>query len=170
MKRAGLILILAGLSLTGFSGCLSSRHAAGKDVVLLVTPLRVKPIEAGASLDAIEGMTPETLWPTAVAVFKVDRVLKGQFNRTRAGGPSEWQQLADHAKKKNVLGLLTLDTQDPDEMHDQEWVSVAVHNPFLAFGIREEDWMSPPEKKGKLYLKRVGETAGSFELVQYKTT
>ena len=136
------------------------------DVVLRVTPVRVKAIQPGSSVDVIES-TPDTAsWPTAVGVFRVERVLKGEFNRVPVGGASPFEQLVEAGKKKEFLKLLTLDTHDPNELRDQEWVSVAVFNPFETFGIK--DWENPEGGKGKLYLKRSPDRKDSYIFMGYK--
>lgn len=156
-----ILFLMSGL----VSGCLH-RGDAGADIVLQVTPVRVKPIQSGSSVDVIENAQEHGSWPTAVGVFRVERVLKGEFNRAPVGGDSKFEQLKAAGKKKDLLKILTMDTYDPNELRDQEWVSVAVFNPFETFGIK--DWENPEGGKGKLYLKRTPGQKDSYILMEYK--
>ncbi|HTL47830.1 MAG TPA: hypothetical protein VL688_07180 [Verrucomicrobiae bacterium] len=155
-----------GLLLPFLCSCAHGGQGRAYDAVLRVTPIRVKPIEKGASIDAIEQKLENEGWPTAVVVFRVDKVVSGEFNKVKVRNASRWDQAREAGKNKNILKILTLDFDKPEEIQDQEWISVAVTNPIESFGIHS--WEQPEKKSGRIYLKRVPEQPGTFVMVKYR--
>lgn len=131
------------------------------DVVLHVTPMRVRPIDRGASVDAVEGDLSRLPFAEAVVSFKVERVMKGQWT-TKLGGAGHLDQMSEAVRKKEVLKILTLDFTDPNEQVDKGWISVAVEDPGKTFGINH--WDAPETRGLKLYFKRLPDDKDSLIL------
>jgi len=150
------------------SGCASkslplppiAKHA---DVVLEVTPLQVKDFNIGDTVDVIETLPSEAKLSLAKILFRVDKVLMGEFIHYKVGGPSEWVQAQSAVRARNIWKLLTLDFSDPDELKEKRWVTVAVVDPEERFRIKS--WEDPPNRKMKLYLKRVPKNPDSYVML-----
>ncbi len=108
-------------------------------------------------------MTDEKTPGRYKVLFHIDKVVKGEFSKSKLGGPSALEQAKDAAKNKEILKLLTLDFSNPEDEVDKELLSVAVYDPETSFGINASD--SPSKTKHKLYLKRMDEDADSFILI-----
>jgi hypothetical protein len=134
------------------------------DVVLEATPFKVKGITGESVVDAVEEGFEEPGFDSAVVLFKIEKVLSGEFSQMRAGGPSKFQQMKDAARDGDFWKLVKSDFTDPDEMVDQKWVSIAVSDPKTTFGF--PTWGSPVDEPYKLYLKRQPDQPHSYILVK----
>ncbi len=156
------ILLLS--SSYGFAGLKDSALIKqGSDVVLEATLLQVKAIGPGTVVDAIE-KDSEAMPPTAVVLFKIDRVVKGEFTKRKVGGPSKFQQGKEALHQANILKMATLDFTDPTEELDKGWFSVAVADMATSFGIRLGEDVAG-KKRFKISLDHVKDRPDSFVMV-----
>ena len=135
----------------------------GSDVVLEATLINVKSIGPGAVVDAIEKGS-EGIPPTAVAVFKIDRVVKGEFTKLKEGGPTKFEQSKEALHEGNVLKIATFDLIDPAEEIDKGWFSVAVADLAKTLDFRLGENVASA-KKYKIFLDRVKDQPDSFIMV-----
>lgn len=134
------------------------------DVVLNVTPLRVKPLKGSKGMDALE-KPPEELGPSAmVVVFRINRVLRGELNTIKPKQLSLWDQAKDAADDKNILKLATMDFKKPEEEIPKEWFSMVVADPWVSFGMKEGE--ESPKQRYRISLARVHENPDSYLLVK----
>jgi hypothetical protein len=135
------------------------------DVVLNVTPIRVKPLKAGKGVDALEKL-PEELGPSAmIVVFRINRVLRGELAAIKTEHLSLLDQVKDAAGDKNVLKLITMDFHRPEEESaGRTAFSMVVANPYASFGIKEGAESS--EQRYKISLARVHKNPDSYLLVK----
>ncbi len=133
------------------------------DVVLEVIPIKARPVNAGTVVDAVEGDASHMAVAEAMVTFKIRRVLKGKWDRIKAGGPSRLEQAHKALKDKNYAEILTLHFSDPNREIDKEWVSVAVEDPGKSFGITS--WEDPEPKRSKIYLQRIPNRPDSYLLI-----
>ncbi len=139
------------------------------DVVLRVTPIKVKPLLMNTPVDAIEGGAENIQIFDKLVNFKVNDVLLGEYVMIKRGGASRFEQMKDLQQEKNFLKMLTLDYEDPNEEMMKPWISVAVKDPSERFGI--ENWENPQQVAYRLYLKRTKNEKDSFILkgVRYES-
>ena len=133
------------------------------DVVLLATPIRVKKLEPGAQVDAIEHAPERMAYAEAVVMFKVEDVLKGEYTKIQTATPSKWEQAKDAAKDKNIWKILTLDFSEPEREETKQFLSVAVIHPRDTFDITA--WDSPPKRHYRIYLQRQPQNPKSYILL-----
>lgn len=132
-------------------------------VVLLASPIRVKPFQGKMTADAIEN--PGTAAPPqALVVFKIERVMKGSLPQIKSGGDSKMKQAGDALSEHNYLKFLAADFQDPDRMEDKAWISIAVADPAKTFQITS--WEDPGNRRYILHFKTVPGRPGSYILVE----
>ena len=131
------------------------------DVVLEVIPLRARPIESGASVDAVESDLSRLALAEAVVSFKVRRVLKGEWKKVKVGGPSRMDQMGEAVRKKDYKKMFGI--TDPNQEVEKSWVSIAVEDPGKAFGINQ--WDAPEPSRMKVYFKRLPENKDSLVLI-----
>lgn len=160
-KSTGAFIFMLLLSLAA----ISCTHAAKPDspdydVILTASPLSVKSIEPGVAVDAIEKGAIEDGSADKVVVFDIDAVKKGKFTKVREGGPSKMEQAKDALKEFDLLKVLALDFDDPDDWIEKRWLSIAVKNPNDSFGIT--DWDRPEGGRHKIYLKRLADDPDSY--------
>lgn len=132
------------------------------DVVLEAVPIRARVFETSAVVDAIESEPEKMGLAKAVVLFRVEKVLRGDFTKVEKGGPSKFQQIRDVVSSRDVFKLLSL--SDPRQTVEKGWISIAVENPESSFGI--VSWEKPERRKYKLYLKRVPEHPDSYIFVK----
>lgn len=130
------------------------------DVSFIGTPFKAEKIVEGTRADAVE--MPGTGGGTysAVVLLTVDKVLKGNLPKVSSPAPSKMEQAKEAAGNKQLLKLLTMDFEDPDAVHEKEWLSIAVQDPSKTFGLRS--WSSPAGKPHRIYLKKAGEDGRSY--------
>lgn len=139
-------------------------EAARADVILEVSPIGVSSLSGSSSVDVL-GQDPQSFDEKAAVVqFKIEQVKKGEFTKVKAGGPSKFEQAKQAAKEGQVLKLLTLDFENPEDVSEKPWVTVAVANPFESFKIL--NWDNPGKQRYRLYLKREEARADSYRLLQ----
>jgi len=162
MKKNILLILIA----VCFTSCASNPPVAENmflnisamrpDLAFKGTLVNIKPYEADSALDAIEGDPSIVGLPSAVAVFKIEDTLIGELPKEKVGGPSLKEQAAAAAGDRNILQLITMDFQDPDEEREFRWFYVGVRSPLESFGI--SDWNNFPQDRYKVYL--VEESSG----------
>ena len=135
------------------------------NVVLNVTPIRVKPLKGGKGVDALEKL-PEEMGPSAmIVVFRINRVLRGELAPIKTKELSLWDQAEDAADDKNILKLVTMDFHRPEEEGaDRKSFSMIVADPYASFGIREGE--ESPKQHYKISLARVHKKPDSYLLVK----
>lgn len=134
------------------------------NVVLDVEPIRVKPLKAWKSVDALEKLPEEMGAASKVVVFRINRVLRGELKTVKEPSLSLWDQTKDAVGEKNVLKLMTMDFHKPEEDQPKEWFSMVVADPYVSFGIKENE--DPPKQRYKISLARVQKNPESFILVK----
>ena len=151
-----------------FFSCVRSSRVADDaafrdaDVILKVVPMTAKVLSRDTVIDVMEKAEPDQMERlNTVVVFKINKILKGEFTKIRRGGPSRLKQAQQAMTRGKVLKLMTLDFTDPDEIIEKRWVNVAVENAFTRFQI--SDWEDPPDQLFLLYLKRLPEQTDSFK-------
>jgi|GEM_PF-1409045 len=136
------------------------------DVGVEAVAVRVKSLGTKTIIDAVENDPVNRANPQAVVSFRILRVFRGELGMMTVGGPSKYEQMKDSAQKREILKLVTLDFENPDEEVEQEWLKIAVRNPMETFGIK--DWGNPGDNEIKLYLKRLPERPDSYILIKAK--
>jgi hypothetical protein len=136
------------------------------DVELIAIPIRAKSIMAGGTVNALEKPAGEMPPVWTAVVFRVERIVDGDLKIPQKEEISLWSQMKDSAEEKNILKLLLMDFEKPDEKGtDKEWLSMAVADPYTTFGIREgED--PAARQRYKLSLARVHKDPDSYVLVK----
>ncbi|MCB9799708.1 MAG: hypothetical protein H6757_02980 [Candidatus Omnitrophica bacterium] len=173
MKKTNVLYLVLGVMLFGLNSCSTvpsatltsderENYRKSSDVILTAEPIKVTAIRVGQTIDAIEGSPEEIGLAQAVVLFRIERVLKGDFTKVKTGGASVTQQALQAIKQKEILKVLTLDFKDPDEIIQKEWLSIAVRDPEILFLIPVRMWDSPRPEKFKLYLKRMPEDPSSY--------
>lgn len=133
-------------------------------MVLDVTPIRVHPLKAGKTVDALE-KPPEEISPSAkVVIFRINRVLRGNLKPVKINELSLWNQAKDATEDKNILKLVTMDFKKPEEAIPKEWFSMIVTDPAVSFGIREDE--ETPKQRYRLSLARVHKNPDSYVLIK----
>jgi len=136
------------------------------DIELIAIPIRARSIKAGGTIDALEKPAAEMPPVWTAVIFRVERIRKGDFKIPKNQEISLWSQMKDAADDKNILKILAMDFEKPDENGtDKGWLSMAVADPYTAFGIREgED--PATRQRYKLSLARVHKEPDSYVLVK----
>lgn len=166
MSYFALFVFLVGIVGHSHAGVRDSAlFVQGADVVLKGTLIGIKAIEPGAVVDAVEKGNGE-FTPTAEVLFKIDRVVKGEYTKFKVGGPAKLDQLNQALRDKNILKVATLDFTDPDRSTEKGWFSVAVKDPQKTFGI--DSWEDLPQSKYRIYLERVDDQPDSYIMVDAK--
>ena len=135
------------------------------DVVLDVTPIRVKPLKDGKGVDALE-KPPEEMGPSAmIVVFRINRISRGELATVKTKELSLLDQAKDAVDEKNVLKLVTMDFHRPEEESvGRQSFSMLVRDPFASFGIKEGE--EPPKQRYKISLARVHKKPESYLLIK----
>ncbi|MBI4430358.1 MAG: hypothetical protein HY587_01430 [Candidatus Omnitrophica bacterium] len=133
------------------------------DVVLDATPIYVKPIESGETVDAIEQELETSGKPAAVVLFKINRVILGEFTLLKRGGPSKLEQFQQALQDKDILKVATLNFEDPEKTAPKGWLNIAVSDPFKTFGIESA---APKDRRYRICLKRIPERPDTYVLVK----
>jgi len=135
------------------------------DVVLDVTPIRVKPLKESKGVDALE-KSPEEMGPSAmIVVFRINRILRGELAPLKIKELSLWDQAKDAADDKNILKLITMDFHRPDEGGvEKQSLSMVVADPYASFGIKEGE--ESPKQRYKISLARVHKNPDSYLLTK----
>ena len=136
------------------------------DIQLIVVPIRAKSILAGGTVNALEKPASEMppVWTTVL--FRVERILSGDFKVPKNQEISLWSQMKDAADDKNFFKILTMDfARSPEDGTDKGWLSMAVIDPYASFGIREGEEPAARQRY-KLSLARVRRDPESFVLVK----
>lgn len=143
-----------------------ARTSLKADVTLIAVPVRARGILAGGTVSALEKPASEMPPSWTAVIFQVERILKGEFKIPKKQEISLWNQMKDAAEDKNILKLLAMDFEKPDENGtDQKWLSMAVIDPYASFGIREGE--EPiGQQRYKLSLARVHSDPNSYVLVK----
>lgn len=136
------------------------------DVGVEAVAVRVKSLGPKTIIDAVENDPVNRANPQAVVSFRILRVFRGELGKMTVGGPSKYEQMKAAAQEREILKLVTLDFENPDEEVEQEWLKIAVRNPMETFGIKE--WDNPGDNEIKLYLKRLPERPDSYILIKAK--
>jgi hypothetical protein len=135
------------------------------DVVLNVTPIRVKPLKEGKGVDALEKLPEEMGSSTMIVVFRINRVLLGELAPIKTKELSLWDQAKDAAGDKNILKLITMDFHRPEEEGTSRTsFSMVIADPYASFGIREGE--ESPKQHYKISLARVHKKPDSYLLVK----
>ena len=172
---AGIFLVICLLSFCPLSFAELSNHDIASvssqklktDVVLLAVPIALRSFTPGTAVDALE-KSPEEMGPGwKVVVFRIERVARGEFKVLKGkADPSAWEQAQDAAKDKNILKLVTMDFQRPDESPAQKpCFSMAVTDPFASFGIKEGEMLS--KQRFRIALALVQKNPSSYVMVKY---
>lgn len=136
------------------------------DVGVEAIAVRVKSLSPKTVIDAVENDPVNRANPQAVVSFRILRVFRGELGKMTVAGPSKYEQMKKAAQEREILKLVTLDFENPDEEVEQEYLKIAVRNPMETFGIRA--WDDPGDAEIKLYLKRLPERPDSYVLVKVK--
>lgn len=136
------------------------------DVVLEVTPIRARSILARGTVNALEKPAAEMPPVWTAVIFRVERILSGDFKVPKNEEQSLLSQMKDAADDKNFLRLATMDfKRPPEDGTDKEWLSMAVIDPYASFGIREDE--DPAERQRyRLSLARIHKNPDSFVLIK----
>ena len=155
-----------------FSGCKSVAsnakalvpdHEAPFDISMLATVLSVKELKEGSVSDAVFGKPEETFdTPSALVVFKVERMIDGEF-ALREGGPNQTEQLGQAFKDRNPLAVFNL--QDPNLKTQKDILSVAAADPRQ---FELSSWSELQNRRFKLFLKRDKLRDHTYYLVKVK--
>lgn len=136
-----------------------------RDAILVVVPIRAKSILAGGTVNALEKPAAEMPPVWTSVIFRVERVMSGDFKVPKAQELTLWDQMKDAAENKNILKLLAMDFEKSgEEGADKGWFSMAVVDSYASFGIREGEEPATRQRY-KLSLARVHKDPDSFVLV-----
>jgi hypothetical protein len=134
------------------------------ELILLVTPIRVKEFKTDSEVDAIDGSLGKSEMPSEVVLFRIERTIAGEFTKTRLAEPSALSQAMDAAKGMDILKIVTADFKRPEGEISQGWISVAVGDIQKTFGIASRE--NPGDVRYKLYLNRDASRSDSYILVK----
>ena len=154
---------LASGTLSFFGSSEASLFRREYDVVLDATPIYVKPVTSGVTVDAIEQELETLGEPKAVVLFKINRVILGEFTLLKNGGPSKLEQLQQALQDKNILKAATLNFEDPEKTTVKSWLNIAVADPFKAFGFESR---VPENARYRICLKRVPKRSDTYIMVK----
>lgn len=167
------ISILRGISLFMLLAavCLDNAYAAKifgfgsneYDVVFRGTPISVREMKPGEPVDAVEGPLEDT-GPRQLVVFKIERVMMGEFAKQRRGGPSRFDQMSKAIKDKEALDLVSFNFKNPADMLDRDKIRIAVKDSGATFGLTPGQEMAYFEHK--IYLKRISSSPEAFMFVK----
>ncbi len=134
-------------------------------VVLDVTPIHVKPMKEGKSVDALEKLPEEMGTSAMIVVFRINRVLRGELSKLKNRELSLWDQAKSAADDKNILKLVTMDFHRPaEEGIDRTSFSMVVQDPYASFGVKEgEDF---PKQHYKISLALIHKNPDSYVLIK----
>lgn len=141
-------------------------RAAKPDVVLFATPIAVRAPTSETAIDALE-RSPDVMGSTwKVVVFRIERVVKGNFKPLRVKkGPSAMDQAKEASKEKNILKLLTMDFERPDETpQGKNCFSMAVVDPAASLGLQESETF--PKQSYRISLSLIQKNPESYVLVK----
>ena len=135
------------------------------DVVLFATPIKVKALDAATPVEVLE-TSPENMGKASKAVlFRIDRVVRGNFKTITVPDPSVWEQAKNAAGDKSFLKLVTMDFERPSEGGTpKECFTMAVSDPLNSFGIKEGE--APSKQRYRISLARIHKDPDSYILVQ----
>lgn len=156
-------LVFFVLMLAGCQSLPVERPEAPYDTLFSARLIRIKDFQPDMAVDVIEEDPTRVQFISAVGVFRIERVLKGEMPMVRAGGPSRADQLKEAAEDRNLLSLLTLDVQDPDALIEKPWLSLAVGSATRTFDVTDRENL--PQARYYLFLNTLSERPGSFQLV-----
>ena len=170
-KILRLFVLLAGLlPLCAFSGGEAQAKFLGfsakekeYDVLFRGTPVGVHVMGAKESADAVEG-SPRDQSVRDLVVFKIDRVMKGEFAKTKRGGASRIDQAINAAKKSEVMDVVGLNFKNPADLVEKELVRIAVKDAGATFGLTPGEGV--PNTKFAIYLKRTSSKPESFLFIK----
>lgn len=156
-----LVVYFFSVPFTAFSALAAKPRA---DVVLLVAPVSVRFPEAGRTVDALEKQPEEMGASWQLVVFRIERVLKGNFKTFKAKEPSLWNQMKDAVDDKNIIKLVAMDFERPsDEPVEKNILSMAVVDPEASFGITGE--ALPQKQLFKIGLAMIQREPKSYVMV-----
>ncbi len=159
-------LAFAGPALDQDAKLKSAEKPLKADLTLVASPIWARSIKAGGTVNALEKPADEMPPVWTSVLFRVEKVLSGEFKIPKSQEISLWSQMKDAAEDKNLLKLLTMDFEKPaEDGDDKEWLSIAVIDPYASFGVREGE---PPasRQRYKLSLAQVHKDPDSFILVK----
>lgn len=172
----GILLLFCFLGVTPSNGAesLDLKPASGKspalktDLVMIAIPIRAKGIMAGGTINALEKPASEMPPVWTSVLFRVERIVDGECKIPQSQELSLWGQMKDATGEKNILKILTMDFEKPDENGtDKGWLSMAVIDPESSFGIREGEAPSV-RQRFRLSLARVHHDPDSYVLIESK--
>jgi hypothetical protein len=136
------------------------------DIELIATPIRARSIKAGGTIEVLEKPAEDMPPVWTAVIFQVERILRGDFKIPKNQEIPLWSQMKDAAADKNILKILAMDFEKPDENGtDKGWLSMAVIDPYATFGIREGE-KPVAKQKFKLFLARAHKDPDSYVLVK----
>ncbi len=167
--RAAAVLLIAGFLTVSGSAFSAPGTKPRADVVLLASPISVRPAHAGRTVDALEKPAEEMGADWKVVVFRVERVLKRNYKTLAVQDPSLWSQVKDAADDRNILKLVTMDFDKPsDELQEKNTLSIAVTDSEAVFGITEQ---ALSEKRlFKIGLAQVQEQPKNYIMISSEST
>lgn len=135
------------------------------DVILEVVPIKARSILAGGTVDALEKPPAEMPPVWTAVVFRIEKVLMGDFEKVVIEEPSLTDQMKKAVKEKEFWKFLIMDFERTDEEGTpKEWFTMAVSDPSTSFGIREGKETS--RKHYKISLARVHKNPDSYVLIK----
>ena len=136
------------------------------DVSLRAVPIGAMELSGPQTVDAID-LDPEKSRKAKVVVqFLIERVLVGEFTTVQEQGLSKIEQLKEAVRNRNLLKVVTLNLDDPNQTHMKQWITIAVEDTETSFGIKSWDELEP--KTFDLYLKRTAKGSKSYYFVGSK--
>lgn len=133
------------------------------DVIFLGTPISVHGMKPGEPVDAIEG-SPEDGSARDLVVFKIERVILGEFATQRRGGPSRFEQMSTAMKNKEVMDVIGFNFKNPEDQIAREKIRIAVKNSGVTFGLTPGEDLAYFEHK--IYLKRISSKPEVFVFIK----
>jgi hypothetical protein len=136
------------------------------DVTLIAVPVRARSIKARGTINALEKPAAEMPPVWTAVVFRVERIVSGDFKVPKGQEVTLLDQMKDAAGDKKFLKLLTMDFErPPEDGADKGWLSMAVADSYASFGIREGEEPAGHQRY-KLFLARVHKDPDSYILVK----
>ena len=155
------MILSAGLVFAGTG----SEKSFKTDVILDVVPIKARSILAGRAVDALEKPPAEMPAAWTAVVFRIERVLSGDFETVIVKEPSLRDQMKKAAEEKQFWKFLIMDFKKNDEEGTPKgWLTMAVVDPHASFGIREGE--APSRQHYKISLARVHKDPASYVLVK----
>lgn len=136
------------------------------DITLIAVPVRARSIKARGTINALEKPAAEMPPVWTAVIFRVERIVSGDFKVPKGQEVTLLDQMKDAAGDKKFLKFLTMDFErPPEEGTDKGWLSMAVGDSYGSFGIREgEEPAGHP--RYKLFLARIHKDPDSYILVK----